>query len=81
MHAPLPLLNDDEDAEFATASARTAQVLDRYGLTAQDLLDELPAARDEAMRHLYGDELIDDLERFHRAPELLECRLVTPDLP
>lgn len=67
MHAPLPLPNDDEDAELAAASARAARVLDRYGLTAQDLLDELPAARDEAMRRLYGDELVDDLERLHRA--------------
>jgi len=68
----LSQLNDDEDAELATAFARAAQVLDRYGLTAQDLLDELPAARDEAMRRLYGDELVDDLERLHRASGFLE---------
>ena len=43
----------------------------------QDLLAELPAARDEAMRRLYGDELFDDLERLHRASGLLEYRLAS----
>jgi hypothetical protein len=57
----------EEDRALASAMAQAAQVLEEAGLTAQDLLDELPAAGEEVMRRLYGDALVDDLLREHRA--------------
>ncbi len=57
----------DEDRELASAMAQAAQALEEAGLNAQDLLDELPAAGEEVMRRIYGDALVDDLLREHRA--------------
>jgi len=57
----------DEDHELASAMARAAQVLDEAGMSAQDLLDELPAAGEEVMRRIYGDALVDNLLRNHRS--------------
>jgi hypothetical protein len=51
--------------------AEAMQVLDEAGMTAQDLLDELPAAGEEVLRRIYGDALVDDLLREHRAA--MEC--------
>ncbi len=56
----------DEDRELATAMTRAAQALEEAGMSAQDLLDELPAAGEEVMRRIYGDALVDDLLREHR---------------
>lgn len=47
--------------------AQAVKVLEEAGMTAQDLLDELPAAGEEVMRRIYGDALVDDLLREHRA--------------
>ncbi len=57
----------DEDRELALAMARAAQALEEAGMSAQDLLDDLPAAGEEVMRQIYGDALVDDLLREHRA--------------
>jgi polyhydroxyalkanoate synthesis regulator phasin len=57
----------DEDRELASAMAQAAQALEEAGMSAQDLLDELPAAGEEVMRRIYGDALVDDLLREHRA--------------
>lgn len=57
----------DEDRELETAMAQATQVLEEAGMTAQDLLDELPAAGEAVMRRIYGDALVDDLLREHRA--------------
>lgn len=57
----------DEDRELALAMARAAQAMEDAGMSAQDLLDELPAAGEEVMRRIYGDALVDDLLREHRA--------------
>ena len=57
----------DEDRELASAMAQAAQALEDAGMNAQDLLDELPAAGEEVMRRIYGDALVDDLLREHRA--------------
>ncbi len=35
--------------------------------SAQNLLDELPAVGEEGMRRIYGNTLVDDLLREHRA--------------
>ena len=49
--------------------AQAARALEEAGLTVQDLLDELPAAGEAVMRQIYGDALVDDLLREHRALE------------
>ncbi len=56
----------DEDRELALAMARAAQALEEAGISAQDLLDDLPAAGEEVMRRIYGDALVDDLLREYR---------------
>jgi len=57
----------DEDRELALAMARAAQALEEAGISAQNLFDDLPAAGEEVMRRIYGDALVDDLLREHRA--------------
>ena len=57
----------DDDRELALAMARAAQALEEAGMSAQDLLDELPAAGEEVMRQIYDDALVDDLLREQRA--------------
>jgi len=47
--------------------ARAAQALEEAGISAQNLFDDLPAAGEEVMRRIYGDALVDDLLREHRA--------------
>ncbi len=61
----------DEDRELALVMARAAQALEEAGMSAQDLLDDLPAAGEEVMRQIYGDTLVDDLLHEHRAG--VEC--------
>jgi hypothetical protein len=46
---------------------RAALALVSAGVTVQDILDGLPAAREEWMRARYGDAFVDDLERQHAA--------------
>ena len=56
----------NEDCKLALAMARAAQALEEAGMSAQDLLDELPAAGEEVMRRIYADALVGDLLREHR---------------
>ena len=44
---------------------RAARALEDAGVTAQDLLDEIPLAGNELMRKEYGDAFVDELERIH----------------
>lgn len=54
-----------QDEHLVQLSEHAAQILERAGLTVDDLLDELPAAREEIMREEYGDAFMDALEREH----------------
>ncbi|MGI8550128.1 MAG: hypothetical protein ACR2PL_04905, partial [Dehalococcoidia bacterium] len=49
----------------AETSARAASILERAGVTVDDLLAELPAVREEVLRDSYGDAFVDELERRH----------------
>ena len=51
-----PLAALTRDAERALATA---------GLTAEDLLDKLPAARDAVVSESYGAEFLEELGRLH----------------
>ena len=57
----------EEDPRLALAMAQAAQVLDEAGLTAKDLLDELPVAGEDVMRRHYRDVRVDSLIREHGA--------------
>lgn len=54
-----------QDEQLARMTARAAATLARAGLSTQDLLDDIPAARAEVVRELYGDEFADELARAH----------------
>ena len=57
----------DEDMELAETMLRASQALDRLGLTAQDFLDELPAARAAVLQAAYGPAFLQQLERQFQA--------------
>jgi AbrB family looped-hinge helix DNA binding protein len=59
------LLVIPQDSHLAQLMDRAAAALARLGLTSDDLLADLPAAGEEAMRRAYGDELVDDLKEVH----------------
>lgn len=62
MNAPIPEQSVG-DAELAAAMERAARSLDAAGLTVQDILDELPAAREELMHEWYSEEFLAQLDR------------------
>ena len=62
------------DIELAALMERTAVALEAAGLTVQDILDELPAARAEIMCAAYSAEFVRELEQLHQAAQLAEGR-------
>lgn len=50
-----------QDEHLARLIDGAAAALARMGLTADDLLTDLPVAGEEAMRAVYGDKLVDEL--------------------
>lgn len=61
------LLLIPQDAHLAALMERAAAALSAAGLTVRDVLDELPAAREEVMREAYSAEFLKELERLHTA--------------
>ena len=61
------LLLIPQDEQLATLMARAAAALAAAGVTTQDLLDDLAAARSAVMREAYGDDFMDALAREHAA--------------
>ena len=59
------LLLIPQDEHLATLLDHAAGVLEGAGLTTQDLLDELPAARAAVVEELYGAEFMGELARQH----------------
>jgi len=58
----------DEDPQLVEAMERSAAALGRAGLTAQDLLDELPSARAKVLHAAYGPAFMQKLEdQFSKA--------------
>ncbi len=57
------LLIIPQDEQLARMTARAAATLAKAGLTAQDLLDDIPAARADVVRDLYGDAFMEELEQ------------------
>jgi hypothetical protein len=56
-----------EDPQMAAAADAALRSLDAAGITVQDLLDELPAARAEVLRRAYSPAFLQDLDRQFRA--------------
>lgn len=54
-----------QDKQLALLMERGARALVDAGLTAQDLIAELPAVGDQIMRKRYGDAFVDELARRH----------------
>jgi bifunctional DNA-binding transcriptional regulator/antitoxin component of YhaV-PrlF toxin-antitoxin module len=61
-----------QEKHLAVLIDRAAEALSRAGLTAQDIIDELPAVRAEIMRETYGDEFVAELARAHAALHSVE---------
>lgn len=64
--SPEPIGYDD-DAELTALMNRAARALEAAGITAQDLIDELPAVQEELLRQDLGDAFVDELYRLHAA--------------
>ena len=60
------LLVIPQDEHLARLMDGAAAALARMGLTTDDLLADLPAAGEAAMRAAYGDDLVDELAAVHR---------------
>ena len=63
-HAFLLIPQDDQ---LAALMERAAAALTAAGITTQDLLDDVPAARDSTLREAYGDAFMGDLAREYAA--------------
>jgi bifunctional DNA-binding transcriptional regulator/antitoxin component of YhaV-PrlF toxin-antitoxin module len=61
------LLLIPQDAHLSRLQQRAYEALGRGGLTAQDLLDDIPLARAAVVTEAYGDEFLRELERRHSA--------------
>ena len=72
------LLLIPQDEHLASLLDHAVGVLEGAGLTAQDVLDELPAARAAVVEELYGAEFMGELARQHQALRARE-RDSTPD--
>jgi bifunctional DNA-binding transcriptional regulator/antitoxin component of YhaV-PrlF toxin-antitoxin module len=56
-----------QDKHLAILIQGATKALANAGLTAQDIIDELPAIRDEMMRETYGEAFVAELARVHAA--------------
>ena len=59
------LLVIPQDGHLAQLMDGAVAALARLRLTSDDLLVDLPAAGEEAMRRVYGNELVDELAAVH----------------
>lgn len=59
------LLLIPQDAHLAKLMEMAAAALERAGITVDEILDELPRARDEVVSEHYGKTFLEDLERAH----------------
>lgn len=59
------LLLVPQDEHLATVMERGRQALAGAGFTAQDLMDELPAAQAEIVSEAYGVSFLEELARLH----------------
>ena len=65
------LLVIPQDEHLARLIDGAAAALARMGLTTKELLADLPAAGEAAMRAAYGDDLVDELAAIHaQAPTI-----------
>jgi bifunctional DNA-binding transcriptional regulator/antitoxin component of YhaV-PrlF toxin-antitoxin module len=61
------LLIVPQDEHLATLTQRAQHALATAGLTAQDVLDELPAARESVVSEAYSAEFVQEIERLRLA--------------
>jgi hypothetical protein len=58
------MTDEESSAQLAVLMERAAQALAMAGLTVQDLIDDLPAARKEVVEEAYGAEFVQHLEQL-----------------
>jgi AbrB family looped-hinge helix DNA binding protein len=56
-----------QDKHLALLVQQATKALANAGLTAQDIIDELPVIREEMMRETYGEEFVAEVARLHAA--------------
>ncbi|HVC80327.1 MAG TPA: hypothetical protein VNL35_07500 [Chloroflexota bacterium] len=56
-----------DDAALTALMNSAARALEEAGLTAQDLIDELPEIQEEMLRQDLGDAFVNELRRMHAA--------------
>ncbi|HXT35227.1 MAG TPA: hypothetical protein VN837_06585 [Chloroflexota bacterium] len=56
-----------EDAALTALMNSAARALEEAGLTAQDLIDELPTVQEEVLRQDLGEAFVNELRRMHAA--------------
>ncbi len=52
------------EADLEMLMERAARAMERMGVTVQDFLDELPAARGEVLQEIYGPAYMREIERL-----------------
>ena len=74
------LLIIPQDEQLARMTARAAATLAKAGLTTQDLLDDIPVARADVVRELYGDAFMEEWPTRRRRTLLDEddCGILRP---
>lgn len=68
------LLLIPQDAHLEELMQRGREALTQAGLSVQDLLDELPAARNEVMVETYGAVFLEELERLRQEMQTQEMQ-------
>lgn len=66
-HTAPPTGAQDADVELEAIMERSARALARLGIDADALLDELPAAREEVLREIYGVAYMREIEQEFRS--------------
>jgi hypothetical protein len=58
-----PSVTADPDPELEAWTEQAQRALAEEGITVQDILDALPAAREDVVRETYGPEFMEELAR------------------
>jgi AbrB family looped-hinge helix DNA binding protein len=73
------LLLIPQDEYLAALSQHAADAIASAGLTVEDLLDELPAARADVMREMYSPDFLRELEQMWQAQHATEADATKAD--
>ena len=63
MYERIAPISRDQDAELEAIMERAALALERLGITVEDIVDELPAARGDVLHEIYGSSSMREIDR------------------